>query len=515
MWEERRPRDMPLAVFVRWPYLKYALLGQFYIILTLEFFYVLPTSYPILAASGLLFVCGLLLLVYRGLVSLLRQNFILSCLVVYFVQVITMWMYFKNATFSTYFFDLGNFMQPLYLTLYGHQLFAIHASPLVLQGVTTSPVNLSAPNSTSALIFDFSPLLFLLLPFYAVYPSATTLFVLQNIAIALPALLIFKLVEDKTKRLWVSLLYLGYSPIYFVAFFDFHSEVFFPLFLFLAVYFMRTDTKWYYVSIALFLSVDQAGAALLAFFLPYIYSKTKSLRLVLWPALMAGAFALAAFAFSGHILDWRFLVPSTNGVASSALSGLGGKLTYAMLLLAPLLFIPLLEPLALLPAGAWLAYAFLRNYFPFISILFQYNMLAAGFIFLGLIGAAKRVDQTALKVGLVVSLVVFAASWPQSSGYIAGTAVPFGNPATARLEKILQEVPSNATVMASDSVYPALANRLGTYFDPNFPPQWIILVQGDHDASMQQAYANYYVSKANYTILEDDSLLFVARLDGK
>ena len=504
----------PLSKIVRWRFLKCVLLGQFYIVLALEFFYILPTSYPMLAASGLLFLLGLLMLVSRELISLLRQNFVLSCAVVYFVEIMTLWMYFKNATFATHFFDLGNFMQPLYLTLFGHQLFTLNVNPLVGQGISVIPINLSAPNSVFLFTYVFSPFLFLVLPFYAIYPSATTLFVIQNVLIALPALFIFRLVEDKEKRLWVSLLYLGYAPIYFSGIFDFHTEAFFPLFLFLIVYFMKSDTRWYYVSSALFLSLNQAAPELLAFFMPYVYFKSRNFRLVLWPALMAAVFGLAASVVSGHVLDWRFLFPSEGGAAASAvLSGLGGKLTYVMLLLAPLLFVPLLQPLALLPAGVWMAYAFIRNYFPFTSILFQYNMLVTGFLFLGLVGALKHIDSRMLKVGLVVSLLVFAVSWPQGTGYIAGTELPYSNPAYQRLDSIVSQIPPNATVMASDSVYPALANRAETYFVPNFPPQWIVLEKGDNNLFEQQPYVEYYLSKANYTILENDSLLFVAKLN--
>jgi uncharacterized membrane protein len=333
--------------------------------------------------------------------------------------------------------------------------------------------------------------------------------------IAFPALLIYRLVEDKTKRLWVSLLYLGYAPFYFAAIFDFHTEVFFPLFLFLTLYFLKTNAKWYYASLVLFVSVNQAGPLLLAFFLPYVYFRSRSFRMVLWPALIAVVFGTAAYATSGHFFDWRFMVPSGGAAASAVVSSLGSKLTYVMFLLAPLLFAPVLEPLALLPAMAWLAYVFLRNYFPFASILFQYNMLVAGFLFIGLIGTLKHVDSRMLKVGLIVSLLVFVASWPQSGGYVAGTELPFSNPAYQKLSSILTRIPPNATVMASDSVFPALANRMGTYFDPSFLPQWIVLEKSDNNFALQQPYVSYYLSRANYTILENDNLLFVATLNGK
>jgi uncharacterized membrane protein len=493
-------------------YLKYALLAQFYFILALVYYNVLPTSFAILGESGILFVCGLLLLVYRGLVSLLQQNRALTCTVASFVAVLTVYMWFKNATFTTYFFDLGNFEQPLYMTLFGHQFFALNASPNVVQEVAYH-VYIPTQNTTFLFTAEFSPMLILLLPFYAIYPSPMTLALLQNLALALPALLIYRMVEDEGKRLWVSLLYLGYAPLYFAAIWDFHTEVFFPLFLFLAVFFMKSNVKWFLASAVLFLSVNQAGPVLLVFFLPFVYQRTRNVKLVVFLGVMAITFVAANYAVSGYFLDSRLAVPSGGGIGSAVLSGIGGKAAYVALLLAPLLFVPVLSPLVVLPAGAWLAYAFLSNAPAFTSMPYQYSMIPAGFLFLGLVGTRWRVSRRHLKVGLVVSLCVFAVSWPWGGNPQAGTALPYSNPAYQRLDYYLQQIPANATVMASDSVFPHLANRLGTYFDPSFPPQWIVLYKNDSNLVFQEPYVRHYMQVASYTILEDDSLLLVARMN--
>jgi hypothetical protein len=68
-------------------------------------------------------------------------------------------------------------------------------------------------------------------------------------------------------------------------------------------------------------------------------------------------------------------------------------------------------------------------------------------------------------------------------------------------------------VVASDSVFPQLANRVGTYFDPNFPPQWIIMDKADNNLGYQEPLVDHYLSSVHYTILENDSMLLVARTD--
>lgn len=140
-------------------------------------------------------------------------------------------------------------------------------------------------------------------------------------------------------------------------------------------------------------------------------------------------------------------------------------------------------------------------------MVFQYSVTAAGFLFLGLIGASKHVNTKLLMVGLVISLCVFAASWPRSGNTPAGTERPYANPAYHELTAYVQQIPANATVMASDSVFPQLANRVGTYFDPNFPPHGIILDKTDNNLGYQEPLVAHCLSAVPFSILENDSLL--------
>ncbi len=521
-----------------WNLFKYVLLAQFYLVLALAYFYVIPDSYPILAFSGLLFVWGLVQLAYRGLVGVIRQSRTVSVGVAAFIVGITCWMYLKNISFSTHLWDLGWVMQPLYTTLYGHQFFQLHVSPLAYNGEGVSPVSAGwleccSPSSLPLLTRLFSPFLLLLLPFYAILPSATTLFVLQSAALALPALLVFNLVADRSKAMWASLLCLGYAPLYYVAIFDFHTEAFLPFFILLTVYFLEKNEKWFYVSAALFMSMNQAAPYLFLLFLPFIYFRRLSVhvgtqegkltlraeyelrrrRFVIVPALLAGILAGSAYLVAGSAIGTTPPIASLSAPVSTLLTNLSTKVDYALLLGAPLLFVPLLEPVAILPGLAWLGNVFFTNYFAYSSLWFQYSMIVAGFLFVGLAAAVKHVDTKFLKVGFVLSLCIFAGSWAHGSGYIAGTEVPYSNPAYAQLVQVLPRIPQNATVMASDSVFPALANRLGTYFDPNFPPDWIVIVKSDNNVFIQQPFVDYFLSTNNYTILYNDSSLFVAVLN--
>lgn len=503
--------------FAGWLPRKCLLLVQFYVVLALAFFYIVPDSIFVVGTSGVVFLFGLLLLVYRRLIPALLESQILFVAFLFFLLLSTDWMVFKQITFTTHFFDLGIIMQPLYSTLYGHQLFTVNASPDVLRGIISIPPNLAGPDSTFLLKSSFSPIWFLLLPFYAVYPSAYTLFVVQGIVLGLPAFLLYRMVEEKGKALWVSLLWLGYTPMYYALVFDFHTEVLYPLFLFLLVYFMKRDTRLFYVSLLMFLAINQAAPLLLFLFLPYVYWKTRNARLVVFSALIAIAFILAAYAITGGVLQssqgTSLVLPSSlSGLVATLSTSLSNHLNYVIYLLAPLLFIPLLEPLTILPAIGWMGYAFVRNYFPYTSIQFQYDVILAGFLFLAFAGASKKIDVRVIKVGLVVSLVVFAATWGSAGGQLAATDTPYSNPAYPSLNSIISQIPPSATVMASDNVFPHLANSMSTYFTPNSPPQWIVISKTDRNIGYQMPYINYFLSVANYKIIENNSVLFVAEL---
>ncbi len=80
----------------------------------------------------------------------------------------------------------------------------------------------------------FFLIIFLLAPFYAVYPHPLTLLFMQSIALAVPAYFIFRLACDKidtTFATYFALAYLLYPPLAYVNLFEFHIIAFVPLFL--------------------------------------------------------------------------------------------------------------------------------------------------------------------------------------------------------------------------------------------------------------------------------------------
>lgn len=150
----------------------------------------------------------------------------------------------KYYTFHVTGWDLGIFSQSFYSTLNFGSFFSNNLE------------------LGSHFHVHFQPILFLILPFYAISQSPPTLLVLQASAVALGAIPFYYLAKhelgDKRHALAFAGLYLLYPALYGAAFADFHPEAFSPLLGFTTLYFFKKG-KWpaYFAFLILLLSVKE------------------------------------------------------------------------------------------------------------------------------------------------------------------------------------------------------------------------------------------------------------------
>jgi uncharacterized membrane protein len=90
-----------------------------------------------------------------------------------------------------------------------------------------------------------SPILFLILPFYWIIPATETSLVLQSFIVALAAIPIYRLAKEnaggRIVGLVFALAYLMYPAIHFVNRYDFHVQVFLPLFFSCIIYYITKE----------------------------------------------------------------------------------------------------------------------------------------------------------------------------------------------------------------------------------------------------------------------------------
>ena len=157
------------------------------------------------------------------------------------------------------------------------------------------------------------------------------------------------------------------------------------------------------------------------------------------------------------------------------------KLTYALHLLAPLVFLPLRRWsfLWLLFAGFFLT-LLTTAYRPTVSIAFQYTshwipyLFGASVVALATMGASRsgvvhrRAATTALVVGVILQSLSFGAVL-RPKDFVGGfSGIPFHVTEAERaryqdLQEIVAMIPPDATVAATDPETPHITNRISAY----------------------------------------------------
>jgi len=183
--------------------------------------------------------------------KLLRGNVCDSLTMISILSYGVIFSYFtilKHYNFNSY-SDLALFDQALHTTLFnGKLLYYTTEQWLVPSGVFFG--------------VHFSPIVFLLLPVYAVYPSSESLLVTQSFLLAFAALPLYmlsaKLLKSKGAGFAMVVVYLLYTPLQGANWFDFHPQAFIPILLFAAYYF-ATNRSWklYFVNVILALMIEE------------------------------------------------------------------------------------------------------------------------------------------------------------------------------------------------------------------------------------------------------------------
>ncbi|HEX9862962.1 MAG TPA: DUF2079 domain-containing protein, partial [Candidatus Bathyarchaeia archaeon] len=155
----------------------------------------------------------------------------------------------KHNLFLSSGWDLGVFDQALYTTLHNGK-FLYYTADLFLNP------------SGCYFVQHVSPILFLLLPFYAINSSAATLLVLKSFILAFGALPLYFLarefLESAKAGFIAAILYLLYVPLQGANWFDFQPQIFLPM-LFFSMFYFAVKSKWklYFTTVLLAAMVEE------------------------------------------------------------------------------------------------------------------------------------------------------------------------------------------------------------------------------------------------------------------
>ncbi len=360
--------------------------------------------------------------------------------------------------------DLGLYNQAFHSTLYSHLFFY-------------STVGLPAGTNGDIFAIHFVPFYLLLLPFYALAPTAVGLIIIKQVALVLAVLPLFALAKLRLKsEKWAALIAIAYlaAPITMsMDWASFDPEAFYPLTFFGMFYFLaKGKTLPLLVSWTIAISVEETAteillvfviACLVGNFLNRPSSTAVPLKVERRNLLLMTGIGLVWLGLSIYTLTVLNVNGGTFGQSYSARFGVLGatsipgipltvllhpanawsalnyqgheKWLYLLLVLACAGFLPLIGGFRyLVPLLGWLSLSFLSNSISFYSFGAESPGYVIPFIFVGMIGG-----------------IVAISKWTNSMGFplrsIAG--VPEISPAAPNPSPLLQAGASMGEVISS------------------------------------------------------------------
>lgn len=434
-------------------------------------------------------------------------------LIVVYTLVFSYFSILKHRAFLSTAWDLGVYEQALWTTLNRGKLF--YYTP-----------DLAFNPGGSFFGLHFSPILFLILPIYAIYQAPETLLVLQSFILALGALPLFWLARDElkspTRGLVFAFVYLLYPALHFVNMFDFHSEAFLPAFFLFAFYYLRKQ-KWYryFLFLSLSLMTIEYVPAVITFCLGVygmrLYAQHNRISLknikqvqlrriqivvrdkqalvaLLTMVMSIFAFVLATsvktyFNSEGAPIPHPMWVYGTTpeslivGVLSNPSKAVqvfftawADKFLYLVYLFGPVAFLSFLDPPTLLLTAPWLLISFLSTGTVYYDIVFQYSAFVTPFVFISTIYGVRRIlrinSSGALYVMkkmlmlMTVTSLIFSLS---VSPLGINSSIPKVTTHDELLNKIISLIPTEASILTQNDIFPHVSRRLNAYLYPPSP----------------------------------------------
>ena len=410
---------------------------------------------------------------FKGIVEANRLSLLLLVLfALAYAVFFTAYTLGRHRSFHSYAFDLGWQHQAFYTLLHT-------GNPRITLYVTLNHLG-----------NHFQPLYYLLAPIYALHQDATTLIVLQSIALSSAALPIYliarKRIGDPWTALIIAVVYLLYPPLHGLNNFDFHGLALlipFTCFLLYGLEIRNYRLFWIFFALALITREDTAiSLAGVGLYLLLDRQRRKLGIEVL--AICVGYFlvvmkvmpALSGYADVGNY--WALTVPDHQNFTGVLITLITNpqfvfkhvffdpaKLEYLLHILLPVAFLPLLAGKAILLLVPGLSIMMLSSTFFNYSICCPYSAHIIPQLFLltvlGIETIRRRWSTIKLPV-VVVPLLVAGLLMNYEYGLILSKRFPGFLKPTARQQtgySFFEQIPRDASLTTTRRILPHLAAR--------------------------------------------------------
>lgn len=388
-----------------------------------------------------------------------------------------------------------------------------------------------------------SPIYYLLLPFYYIFPSPITLQIGQAVALALGVIPVVLLarhhkLSGKTTLL-VTALYAAYPALTTGCFYDLHENCFLPLFLLLTfLFYEKKKFPFMYLSALCVLAVkEDAAVYLLLFALFVLVSERDHLHGGLLAALSVGYFGVCAYVLQKHGLG--MMVSRFDNLIFNEGDGLLGAIKTALVnpgfLLTQLFsaengsweklvyFLQMLLPLGFLPfctkkPARWLLVApiliNLLTYYQYqYDIGFQYHFGITAFLVYATIKNLPSLSlptrRTLLSIAAAACCCIYVFSViPTLNSYTRRWQS--GKETYGYMENILDTIPEDASINVSTFLLAHVADRETVFevgYHDNKPDVDFVILDLRYD-SYQKAL-NAYLAHGYTLYAEYEDLILI------
>lgn len=347
----------------------------------------------------------------------------------------------------------------------------------------------------------FGPILFLLSPIYRLFPSASSLLIIQAVFVSLSSILIYLIALDKLKNAFlsflISLTYLTSPGIISAINFDFHLSTIsvLPLTIMLFSFnFKHWRLYWIILPLSLLFKED-IPIFILGLGIYELFTKEKKI------GILSIIFALISFyLIKFNVMPFMWKGAEDAYIATSSLP-INSPVDLIMLILirpriiweqffnSPIKLVTinsLLRPFgffSILSSLSWLTvipYLFLRfssNYYQLWTMSYHHNANLIPFLAVSMIFALHKFRIPSKPIIFLLIFLLFSDGLSPNSPVWQTIQYPMINVNNFQyIKSALRTIPSNASVSAQSPILPHLANREKIYLFPElYDAEYIIL----------------------------------------
>ncbi len=436
--------------------------------------------------------------IYKNLINVIYRNkLIIYVTLIYFI-ISSIWVLSLHYSFQTTGYDLGQYTNMFWKTVNG-------------EGILTTDLRSRPGNLYGFYLWEhFSPVLFLIVPIFYIFPRPETLLILKIFFMSMSIPVLWMIVRNNLGNTFSSIIVISYvlNPFLFQAMsFDFQEQFMLPFIIFLEFYFYLNKRYGLFIFFTIFgLLINEYSAALAVFTLfglsimEYrslsrrynidIIKKIKD-RIVLIPICMmlvsliyffVVIFIMESHAVTGVIVDESgrrantieyvlSFVSDPSNFSDNVLDNIRNKILYFNLFLMPTFYLSLLSTVSIFPIILYTGFGWMINYPSFYEFGAHHSLYLIPYIYIGSILSIKNLDlrldyisEKSKKLIFFLAIMTYILIFMnQASYYINREFRPVFDEHNKILHDIIESIPNNASILTQNNIYPHVATRSKSY----------------------------------------------------